>query len=248
MKSAHNRRIVMGLAVCLAVFYGLARAPRHGQATDDEGTRIYQLARGLHRENTNRGSFTVWVNGDIGEDSTARRTSVKGGDPLPAFKLSLFSGSSTLQSQDLKGPYILNFWSSWCSVCRAEFVLFDKKIKDKSLQVPVIFVDTLDSQVNGERYVASLGAANTLTIAFDSNSQLFSSLWFTANPDTVLVDADGHIQAIQIGAVSDLSLTFFNEIAQHPGVGSFDRLHPDVQPTQSPATPTAPPVPTSTLD
>ena len=78
--------------------------------------------------------------------------------------------------------------------------------------------------------------ANTLTFAFDPDSRLFSSLWFTVNPDTVLVDGDGHIQAIQIGAVSDLSLTFFNEIAQHPGVGSFDRLHPDVQPCPTPAT------------
>lgn len=246
MKSAHNRRIVMGLAVCLTVFYGLVvvGAPRHGQAADDEATKIYQLARSLHRENTNRGSFTVWVNGDIGEDSTARRTIVKGGDPMPAFKLSLFNGSDMLQSQDLKGPYILNFWSSWCSVCRPEFALFDKKIKDKSLRVPVIFVDTLDSRAAGEMYIDSLGLP-TLTFAFDSDSKLFSSLWFTVNPDTVLVDANGRVQAIQIGAVSDLSLTFFNEIAQHPGVGSFDRLHPDVQPTQVPATP---PMPTSTPD
>ena len=145
MKSAHNRRIVMALAVYLTVFCGLTGAPQFGQAADDEATKIYQLARRLHDENTDRGGFTVWVNGDIGEDGTARRTSVNGGDPLPAFKLRLFNGSGTLQSQDIKGPYVLNFWSSWCSVCRAEFALFDKKIKDKSLQVPVIFVDTLDN-------------------------------------------------------------------------------------------------------
>ena len=234
IKAACRRCMVMGLAVCLAVLYGLAAAPARGQADDDEAAKICQLARRLHGENTDRGGFTVWVNGDLGGDSTARRTGVKGGDPLPAFKLSRFDGG-TLQSQDLKGPYILNFWSSWCSVCRAEFALFGTKTNDKSLQVPVILVDTLDYYVNGEMYIASLGPAqaDTVTFAFDSDSRLFSSLWFSVNPDTVLVDADGHIQAIQIGAVSDLVLTFFDEIAQHPGVGSFDRLHPDIQPTQA---------------
>src|SRR5258707_1536273 len=237
MKTAYNPRIVKVWVVCLMALYGLVNPPLRGHAADDEATKIYQLARSLHDEDTQQGSFTVWVNGDIGVDTTARRTSVNGGDPLPAFKLTLFKDNTTLQSKAMKGPYILNFWSSWCGVCRAEFALFNRKIEDKSLVVPVIFVDTLDFQSTAETYIPSVDPANSLTIAFDPDSQLFSNLWFTVNPDTVLVDADGHIQAIQIGQMSDLSLKFFNEIGEHPGIGSFDRLHPDDQPISAPATP-----------
>jgi thiol-disulfide isomerase/thioredoxin len=256
MKSAHNQSIVLVAIVSLMTFYGSVQVPVQGHAEDDEATKIYQLARRLHDEDTDRGSFTVWVNGDIGEDMTARRTSVNGGDPLPAFKLTLFDGNSTLEPKDLKGPRILNFWSSWCSVCRTDFALFTRRIKDKSLVVPVIFVNTLDFRASAEAVIASVDPSNRLTLAFDPDSLLFSSLWFTVNPDTVLVDADDRIQAIQIGAVSDLSLEFFNEIAEHPGVGSFDRLHPDDWPLQRTATPdragtrdaasTAQPLPSST--
>ncbi len=239
MRSALNYRIVLVLIVCFISLYGLVRLTLRERPAHDEVTRIYQLARSLHDENTTRGSFTVWVNGDIGEDMTARRTSVYGGDPLAAFELALFDDNRTLQSTDLKGPYILNFWSSWCSVCRAEFALFDKKITDQSLVIPVIFVDTLDFMGSAKKFISSIESANHLTIVFDEESQLFSSLWFTVNPDTVLVDAEGRIQAIQIGAMSDLSVEFFNEIGQHPGVGSFDRLNPDNQPVETLARPNA---------
>jgi thiol-disulfide isomerase/thioredoxin len=215
------------------MLYGLVGAPQHGHAVD-EAAKIYQLARRLHEENTALGGFTVWVNGDIGQDLSARRTSVKGGDPLPAFEFALFNSSRTLRSGDMKGPYILNFWASWCGVCRAEFALFSRHIGDKSLRVPVIFVNTLDFPAPAEMFMQSVDPAGKLSFAIDTNSLLYSNLWLTVAPDTVLVDAKGNIQAIQIGAMSDLSLEFFNEIAEHPGIGSFDRLHADAQPAATP--------------
>jgi len=86
----------------------------------------------------------VWVNGDIGDDLAARRTWVGGGEPLPAFKFTQFDSDATIQPQDVKRPYILNFWASWCSACRDEFPLFTRRLKDQSLPIPVIFVNGMD--------------------------------------------------------------------------------------------------------
>jgi thiol-disulfide isomerase/thioredoxin len=234
MEIDYRHRTGMLVLMCLVMLCGLVGVPQRGHAADDEATKIYQLARRLHQENTDLGGFTVWVNGDIGQDLTARRTSLNGGDPLPAFEFALFNSNDTLQSKDMKGPYILNFWASWCSVCRAEFALFSKHIDDKSLRVPVIFVNTLDFLAAAERFMQSADPEGKLSFAIDTDSLLYSNLWLTVAPDTVLVDSEGRIQAIQIGAMSDLSLEFFNEIAEHPGTGSFDRLHPDDQPVATP--------------
>jgi thiol-disulfide isomerase/thioredoxin len=239
MKFTYIKIIVVALILMVSyvLLHGLVDATLQEEPDADVATRIYELARSLHYENNERGSFTIWVNGDIGEDVTARRTVVQGGDPLSDFELSSFDGNDALKPADMQGAYIINFWSSWCSVCRAEFALFDERIGDGSLTIPVIFVDTLDTQGAGRQFVSSLESPNNFTIAFDEDSKLFLSLWLTVNPDTVLVDADGNIQALQIGAMSDLSLEFFNEIALHPGVGSFDRLHPNEQPTETEVTP-----------
>jgi thiol-disulfide isomerase/thioredoxin len=239
MKWMRNPRRILVWIISLLFVYGTVTLPVRAQQPDDEATKIYQLARSLHQENTDRGAFTLWVNGDIGGDLTARRTALSAGDPLPDFTLTLFGSGDTLTSEDVKGPYILNFWSSWCSVCLAEMRLFDQKITDGSLTVPVIFVDTLDYQGAGKLFIDKLEVKNTLTFAFDEDSKFFQSLWFSVNPDNVLVDAEGYIQAIQIGGMSDLSLEFFNEIALNPGVGAFDRLNPDVQPPAPEAAPDA---------
>ena len=118
---------------------------------------------------------------------------------------------------------------------------------DQSLRVPVIFVDTLDFRGLAQPFIADVDPQHSLTIAFDQDSKLFSSLWLTVNPDTVLVDAEGYIQAIQIGTMTDLSLEFFNEIAEHPGLGAFDRLHPDAPPAETTPSPEGTPDATAQL-
>ena len=124
MQSARIRWTVIVLLGGLLSLAAFATVRPDGQPADDETTKINQLARRLYDENTIFGSFTIWVNGDIGSDMTARRTTINGGDPLADFSLTLFKDDKTLQSKDMQGPYILNFWSSWCSVCRAEFAPF----------------------------------------------------------------------------------------------------------------------------
>lgn len=228
MVSSRIRRIILALTVGLGAFVGLASASPHVRA-DDEAMKIYELARRLHDEDTKLGGFTVWVNGDIGEDTSARRVGVNGGDPIPAVKFNKFDGGGTMQPQDLKGPYILNFWASWCRPCREEFPRFAKRIGDKSLSVPVIFVNVLDFKAAAGTFLSALDAEPNLTVVVDPQASLYFKMGFSVLPYTVLVDAGGNIQAIQIGEISELGLEFFGEIATHPAIGSFDRLHPDVQ-------------------
>lgn len=236
MLSPRGRALVV-LIVAMLAFSGLVVAPARVRADDDEATRIYELARSLFYQNADQGGYTVWVNGDVGQDTKLKITTVNGGDPIPDFKFTSFNGKTTMQPKDMKGPYILNFWASWCPPCRAEFPMFAKSVADKTLEFPVIFVNTQDLKADAQTFLISLDAKTKLTVLIDPHSALYQKMGFQVIPDTILVDADGNVQAIQIGEMNDLSLKFFIEIATHPGVGSFDRLHPDDQPADSAATP-----------
>src|SRR5579859_1077047 len=156
MAALRNRRLLTILVVAFITLIGLVQLTsphRSAHADGDEAAKIEQLARRLHEENTIHGGFTLWVNGDIGEDVTARLSGVHGGDPLPDFTFITLDGGKTLQPNDLKGPYILNFWASWCSTCRGEIPRFMSKIKDGSLPVPVIFVNILDYKLDADTFI-----------------------------------------------------------------------------------------------
>jgi len=217
--------IVMGLA-------GLA-APVQVQAQDD-AARINALALKLHQEDIERENFTEWVGGNLGTSSEGVPEGLTIGKAMPDFTFSLFATQGAIKRADMKGPYILNFWASWCPPCQDEFPLMIKGIEQRTLNMPVYFVNVFDRRTDAERYLKDF-SSNTITIVTDDAQSTFAKTYgINAIPQTILVDAKGNIQAIHSGDMTDLSIQFFAEIAAHPGVGSFDAANTNQAPGQAP--------------
>jgi thiol-disulfide isomerase/thioredoxin len=201
-------------------------------AQESLAMRIYKLAQALHNDDLNQQNFTLWVNGNMGGDAADFKPAyLEMGQPMPDFNFALFDGSAKIVGSDLKPPYLLNFWASWCGPCRQEFPLLLSHIKDGTIKQQVIFVDTLDSRADAEAFLEEIAVEHNMIATDDAQSSMTKQVFgIGAIPQTILVDAGGNIQAIHIGNMSEASIAFFTMIAEHPGIGAFDQVNPDEPP------------------
>jgi len=135
---------------------------------------------------------------------------------LPTFELPLLSGG-TLEQKSLVGKvHVLNFFATWCGPCKMELPDLNK------------FYTRQDPAKVG-MYAIAAGDEHRLDIrAFlDSNEvkfpvalqgeMLLAQLGSDGLPTTVLLDAEGHVQHILKGMVTDAQLTtWVNEMLQNP--------------------------------
>jgi len=234
-----KRRLFLLLALVL-VLPGTFSRVVPANAQDDDHARIYKLALQLHQENVKIRNYTSWVNGNIGVDVAAAPGKIRAGQNMPKFKFNKPGNKGTLENQDLKPPYMLNMWASWCPPCRDEFPMLADGIDSGEINIPVVFVDMSDKRPDASIFLLSI--ASDVNVAYDDRRPFFAQRYGIDNiPQTILVGADGKVQAIQSGAMTPLSLKFFMEIVAHPGLGAFDADHPDKMPARPKPTPTAAP-------
>lgn len=199
------------------------------RADEEKALHIYDLARQLHSEDIDNGNYTAWVNGNMGHDETGRPGKLDVGQAMPDFQFKYFDRDGQITRKALKGPYILNFWASWCPPCRDEFPLLVENIENDGLTVPVYFVNVYDRKADAQRFLANMQLKATILV--DEPKTSFAEKYgLHAIPQTILVDAEGNVQAIHSGGMTDYSIEFFNEIANNPGISAFDASDPDQPP------------------
>ena len=224
-----NRPLVRIILIALLVALSGPLLAVPARADNEEAFHIYDLARQLHTEDLDDGNYTAWVNGDMGKDETGRPGKLSVGHPMPDFQFKNFDKDGELTRKTLTGPYILNFWASWCGPCRDEYPLLTDKMDSGDLDIPVYFVNVFDTKRDAERFLSNF--QQEVTIVVDSGDSAFAARYrIAAIPQTILVDADGNIQALHSGGMTEYSVEFFNEIAHHPGIGGFDARDPDQPP------------------
>jgi cytochrome c biogenesis protein CcmG, thiol:disulfide interchange protein DsbE len=227
-----TRRSVALIASIISILLVGLSTPVRAQ-DDDQAMRIYELARDLHYENIDSQGFTSWVNGNMGEDTSGAPSKLVAGKPMPDFKFKLFYQTGDLTRAGMKGPYMLNFWASWCPPCRDEFPRVADSIERGELTIPIFFINEFDTSADAQHFLWSI--STKVTIAADDAKFTFArKSGIKAIPQTILVDAQGNIQAIHTGDLSDLALQFFTEISKHPGVGAFDASNPEEPPADMP--------------
>jgi cytochrome c biogenesis protein CcmG/thiol:disulfide interchange protein DsbE len=213
--------------VLVALLIGAIPTPARAE---EPAQLIFELAQKLFKENASVQSYTYWVGGNIGMPEDARRP--KGlvpGKPLPEFSFREFDGTAKVTNADLKPPYILNFWASWCGPCRDEFPMFIEAMRDGSLSVPMYFINTGESSKSDAQFFL-LQYAEDVVVYSDARSRYSKAVGIDFIPVTLLVDAEGNIQALQPGIMTPTGLDFFAAIAANPGVGAFDWKTPTKMP------------------
>ena len=122
------------------------------------------------------------------------------GTQVPDFTVTTFSGE-TYQKSKLEGKILLlNFWSSWCSSCDEEGAALEEVWQEVKDEGDIIFigVNYVDTEKDSLAFLEKYGI--TFPNGPDLGSRISRIFMVDAVPESYIIDRDGRLVAIQIGA------------------------------------------------
>ena len=120
---------------------------------------------------------------------------------LPELPLRQFSDSPGFDLNQIEGPYLLNFWASWCAPCRIEHPHFMVMAEQG---IPIYGIVYKDEPADANVFLDQLGNP-FLALMADTDGDAGFELGVTGPPETILVNADGTIRARWRGAITDIT-------------------------------------------
>lgn len=147
---------------------------------------------------------------DSPDAATAAGTATVGA-PAPTVDMVDFNGEPVTLSQFEGTPVVLNFWATWCPFCVAEMPDFEKVNQAADGQVQFIGVNLQDDAGAAEDLVGETGV--TYLVTKDPQGVVYNAFGGVAMPTTVFIGADGVVDEVVTGALTEGQLS--NKIAQH---------------------------------
>lgn len=130
--------------------------------------------------------------------------------PAPAFNLpSVTDPARTVDLARYAGhPIILNFWGSWCTVCRQEMPLLARTADSVDGRIRFLGVDLEDSDRSAA--VAMMERYRTpYPSGYDPNDVVADRYRLIGTPTTVFINAKGDIIGKVLGVLSPSALQFW---------------------------------------
>ena len=137
----------------------------------------------------------------------------KAGSAAPDFELESLSGER-LRLQDLSGkPVVINFWATWCIPCEAEMPLLQESY-ERYPGLKVLAINFAEPSADVQAFVDK--HALTFDILLDPRAIVQSLYRVRGYPTTYFIDAQGLVQGVHIGVLSQRQL---NGYLEQIGVG-----------------------------
>jgi cytochrome c biogenesis protein CcmG/thiol:disulfide interchange protein DsbE len=122
------------------------------------------------------------------------------GHQAPPFTLTLFDGKK-LSLDDLRGKAVfINFWSSWCSPCRAEARQLEaswQRLKDRDLVF--LGIDIQDTDQDATAFLKEFGV--TYSNGRDPSAKIAIDYGVWGIPESFFIDPEGRITYKHVGAL-----------------------------------------------
>lgn len=150
----------------------------------------------------------IWINripGGNAAVSHALPAAPATGHPAPDFTVTSVNGETFTLSALRGTPVVLNFWATWCPPCRAELPELQAASQKLAGQVAIVGINQAE---NGEQVRAFAGQLGlTFTMPLDERADVSRLYAVRSLPTTFFIDRAGVIRRIQIGAVTEATLT-----------------------------------------
>lgn len=135
------------------------------------------------------------------------------GQPAPAYALARLDGGEPLMNGERQGrAYVVNFFASWCTPCRAEH---PQLMALRQRGVDIVGIAYKDRQEASVAFLTELGDPFS-DVGMDPEGRFALELGITGVPETFVIGGDGTIRAAYRGpltdeAVQDVILPALNE-------------------------------------
>lgn len=139
------------------------------------------------------------------------------GRHAPDFQLKTLGGEDVVLSHSLGKPVVLNFWSTWCNSCEAEYRLLRQAYEVYSPQgvqfLEILYEDTLE---NAQAFIAKQGKA--APVLLDPGLKTSINYGVSGVPETFFVNKEGIILYKQSGVLTPdiLELQLDRLMGNHP--------------------------------
>lgn len=121
------------------------------------------------------------------------------GDAAPDRTFERFDGT-TGSLADYRGrPVVVNFWSSTCVPCLTEMPAFEEVHGELGDDVAFLGLNVADGPDRGRRMAERTGV--TYDLARDPSGAIAVDLGSTTLPTTAIIDADGTVVDVHVGAM-----------------------------------------------
>lgn len=166
------------------------------------GWTVYEfIFASNEKTNQDENRLTAQQLNNSGEVEESNKIGIRKGELAPDFELTTLDGK-TVKLSDYKGKRVmLNFWATWCPPCRAEMPDMQKFQKNKDVQVLAVNLTETESSLDTvQKFVDDLYL--TLTTILDEESTVSNEYEVMAYPTTYMIDSNGHIQFVTMGAMN----------------------------------------------
>lgn len=120
------------------------------------------------------------------------------GDAAPDFTADLADGTTFTLSEQQGKVILLNFWATWCGPCVREMPAFEKMHGEYEEDVVILAVNCMEDTEIVDAFLKENGY--TFPIAYDTDGSINMRYPTQGIPYTLVIDAEGIIQNIYVGA------------------------------------------------
>jgi cytochrome c biogenesis protein CcmG, thiol:disulfide interchange protein DsbE len=124
------------------------------------------------------------------------------GQQGPHLRLPLVGGAETDLGAFRGQVIVLNFWATWCEPCKAEMPVFERaqqRYRDRGLTVVGVNFQERDDQITA--FLQEVGV--TFPSLADRTGEVSRNWRATALPTTFVIDRQGIIRDVRVGAFTD---------------------------------------------
>lgn len=105
-------------------------------------------------------------------------------------------------------PIVINFWASWCGPCKSELPAFDAIYEKYGDEVVFMMINLTDGQRDTVSSIKEFVSDNgySFPVYYDIEYDASNTYGVRSIPQTVLINADGSLYDIRVGAMSEVVL------------------------------------------